>query len=215
MTNDPIEMTEDEFSTRYPLLMNHLNPKASWAIGNHTGCLFETFGEEFEFIRRQDPATVWTLVDGEDGDLYIRNGFQFVNRVGYLVSSVAIPQGVNIEVHIPTQTEPDDEPGEPGATCFPLGQMVVTANASLVLSTEEVLTALRRHASGDWGDLCPEDTLANNAALRHGGRLLSAYGQGENRFWVITEADKQVTTVLLPRIIEGLARNGRFATGHR
>ena len=81
---------------------------------------------------------------------------------------------------------------------FPLGQMAITANASLRLSTEEVLTALRRHVSGDWGDLCPEDTLANDTALREGGRLFSAYGQGEERFWIITEADRSVTTVLLP-----------------
>jgi hypothetical protein len=81
---------------------------------------------------------------------------------------------------------------------FPLGQLAVSANASLLLATEEVLTALRRHASGDWGDLCPEDTLANDAALQQGGRLFSAYGQGETRFWVITEADRLVTTILLP-----------------
>jgi hypothetical protein len=81
---------------------------------------------------------------------------------------------------------------------FPLGAVVVTANASLRLSTEEVLSSLRRHASGDWGDLCPEDTLANHDALHQGGRLLSAYGQGDHRFWIITESDRSVTTVLLP-----------------
>ena len=81
---------------------------------------------------------------------------------------------------------------------FPLGQVAITANASLRLSTEEVLTALRRHACGDWGDLCPEDTLANEEALRDGDRLLSAYGQSGLRFWVITEADRSVTTILLP-----------------
>ena len=81
---------------------------------------------------------------------------------------------------------------------FPLGQVAITANASLRLSTEEVLTALHRHATGDWGDLCPEDTLANESALHHGGRLFSAYGQGADRFWVITEDDFSVTTVLLP-----------------
>lgn len=85
-----------------------------------------------------------------------------------------------------------------GAARFPLGQVAVTANASLRLSTEEVLTALRRHASGDWGDLGPEDTLANEAPLHHGGRLFSAYGQDQHRVWVITEADRSVTTVLLP-----------------
>ena len=81
---------------------------------------------------------------------------------------------------------------------FPLGQLAVTANASLRLATEEVLTALRRHASGDWGDLCPEDAMANDAALQHGGRLFSAYGQGESRVWIVTEADRSVTAVLLP-----------------
>ena len=85
-----------------------------------------------------------------------------------------------------------------GGDRFPLGQLAITANASLRLATEQVLTALRRHACGDWGDLCPEDTLANDAALLEGGRLFSAYGQGKDRFWVITEADYSVTTVLLP-----------------
>ena len=81
---------------------------------------------------------------------------------------------------------------------FPLCQLAITANASLRLSTEEVMTALRRHASGDWGDLCPEDAMANEAAVQEGSRLLSAYGQGEERFWIITEADRSATTVLLP-----------------
>jgi hypothetical protein len=81
---------------------------------------------------------------------------------------------------------------------FPLGQVAITANASLRLSTEVVWTALSRHAAGDWGDLCPEDTLSNDEALKHGGRLFSAYGEGDSRFWLITEADRSVTTVLLP-----------------
>ncbi len=90
----------------------------------------------------------------------------------------------------------NDRPARP--VRFPLGQVVTTANASLQLSTEEVLTALSRHASGDWGDLCPEDALANHEALQHGGRLFSAYGHGDTRFWIITEADRSVTTILLP-----------------
>jgi hypothetical protein len=80
----------------------------------------------------------------------------------------------------------------------PIGELLITANASLRLSTEEVMMALRRHASGDWGDLCPEDAMANDEALHEGGRLLSAYGNGQYRFWVITEADRSVTTILLP-----------------
>ncbi|MDX1966539.1 MAG: hypothetical protein SFV23_05155 [Planctomycetaceae bacterium] len=83
-------------------------------------------------------------------------------------------------------------------TCVPLGQVVITSNASLRLSTEEVLAALRRHAVGDWGDLCPEDAISNDQSLYEGGRLLSAYGDGDYRFWIITEADRSVTTILLP-----------------
>ena len=97
-----------------------------------------------------------------------------------------------------TQDREQGRPAMTGVVRFPLGQVAITANASLRLTTEEVLTALRRHASGDWGDLCPEDTLANDTALQQGGRLFSAYGQGQYRFWVITEADRSVTTVLLP-----------------
>jgi hypothetical protein len=82
---------------------------------------------------------------------------------------------------------------------FPLGQVAITANASLRLSTEEVLSALKRHACGDWGDLCPEDAMANDSALAQGGRLFSAYGHGADRFWIISEADRSVTTVLLPK----------------
>lgn len=85
-----------------------------------------------------------------------------------------------------------------GTVRFPLGQLAITSNASLRLSTEEVLNGLRRHATGDWGNVCPEDALANDAAVRDGDRLLSAYGNSPERFWIITEADRSVTTVLLP-----------------
>ena len=81
---------------------------------------------------------------------------------------------------------------------FPLGRIVYSGTATLRLRTEEVLTALRRHGQGDWGDLLPEDTIANDLALAHGGRLFSVYGLGRDRFWIITDAARSMTTVLLP-----------------
>lgn len=84
------------------------------------------------------------------------------------------------------------------AALFPLGETVVTGNASARLTTEEVLAGLQRHACGDWGDLYPEDVYANFEAIQSGGRLFSAYGTGRHRFWIITEADRSATTVLLP-----------------
>ena len=81
---------------------------------------------------------------------------------------------------------------------FALGEVVITANAAQHLDTVAVNVALRRHAAGDWGELCPEDAAENELSLKEGFRLLSVYGTGERRFWVITEADRSVTTILMP-----------------
>lgn len=81
---------------------------------------------------------------------------------------------------------------------FPLGEMVITSNAARKISSQAVADGLRRHAACDWGELTPEDVESNEYALKHGERLFSAYGQGEERFWVITERDRSVTTVLMP-----------------
>jgi len=81
---------------------------------------------------------------------------------------------------------------------FPLGEVVITANAAQQLDRIAVHTALRRHAAGDWGDICPDDASENELSLREGFRLHSAYGIGSRKFWIITEADRSVTTVLLP-----------------
>lgn len=78
-------------------------------------------------------------------------------------------------------------------------QTVVTAHALDLLRPDEIALGLARHVRGDWGDLCPEDMLANENALTQGGRLFSAYGQGATRFWIITEWDRSVTTVLMPQ----------------
>lgn len=82
---------------------------------------------------------------------------------------------------------------------FELGQMVMTPGARDAIPPSEMMHALRRHARGDWGDLCEEDRKANDHAVRGGSRLLSAYhSKGGVKFWIITEADRSTTTVLLP-----------------
>lgn len=104
MTTHNIELTEDQFAEQYPLRCNHLNPHAAWGE-EHGGCLFETYGEELEFVRQQDPRNIWTLIDGEDGDLYVLSGFHCVNRIGYLLSSTPVPEGVEVSVRIPVAEE--------------------------------------------------------------------------------------------------------------
>lgn len=82
---------------------------------------------------------------------------------------------------------------------FRLGQTVITPGALDSLSTQEVFEALARHANGDWGDVCAEDWQANDESLHLGARLLSAFHSTCGvRFWIITEWDRSVTTVLLP-----------------
>lgn len=82
---------------------------------------------------------------------------------------------------------------------FPFGQIVATPNALNTIQPEEIKKGLFRHLEGDWGDLDPEDKRANELALHEGTRLLSAYhAQDKLKYWIITEADRSVTTILLP-----------------
>ena len=87
---------------------------------------------------------------------------------------------------------------------FPLGQMVLTRGVYdwMVHNGEFahfVNNSIKRHADGDWGNLTPEDKEQNNIALKDGGRLLSAYEHWRlPKIWIITEADRSVTTVSFP-----------------
>lgn len=80
-----------------------------------------------------------------------------------------------------------------------LGRLVATPAALAEVPHDEMLSALRRHVSHDWGDVCPEDRKANDEACRYGFRVLSVYRTLAGlRFWIITEADRSATTVLMP-----------------
>ena len=83
---------------------------------------------------------------------------------------------------------------------LPLGRVVATPEALKLLSEagENPFTYLARHATGDWGELCAFDRRQNQIALRDGYRVLSSYSVGKESVWVITEADRSVTTILLP-----------------
>jgi hypothetical protein len=82
---------------------------------------------------------------------------------------------------------------------FRLGRIVSTPNALASLTQEDILLGIKRHQAGDWGNLCDEDWQANDRALVQGTRIVSAYNAANGtRFWIITEADRSVTTVLLP-----------------
>lgn len=84
---------------------------------------------------------------------------------------------------------------------FTLGQVVATPGSLEALSNaaQSPSQFLERHVVGDWGECCAEDQQANDEAIQEGERILSAYRtlKGE-KIWVITEADRSSTCILLP-----------------
>ncbi len=82
---------------------------------------------------------------------------------------------------------------------FRVGRIVATPNVLSRLTRDDILTAIGRHQAGDWGDVDAHDRQANEHALIAGTRLLSVYHAGNGTtFWIITEADRSSTCVLLP-----------------
>jgi hypothetical protein len=83
---------------------------------------------------------------------------------------------------------------------IPLGRLVATPHALALLEKAKLstFTIFARQERGDWGDVDIEDAMANEQALIYGGRLMSVYKLEVGTIWAITEADRSVTTLLLP-----------------
>ena len=80
-----------------------------------------------------------------------------------------------------------------------LGRVVITPNALGAIQSEDIARAILNHSRGNWGEVCQEDAQENNRSLVEGCRILSAYFDRQGRkFWIITEGDRSVTTILLP-----------------
>jgi hypothetical protein len=106
-------------------------------------------------------------------------------------------------ISMPTNTTTQAEPR------FELGQLCYTPGAQDLMQRYQVspFQLIARHVAGDWGDVCPEDAQTNEEALQEGSRIFSVYvlpplSEGETlavaKVWIITEADRSVTTILLP-----------------
>jgi hypothetical protein len=89
----------------------------------------------------------------------------------------------------------------PTIPLFPAGQIVATPGALELLeqSNRTLSEFISRHLRGDWGDLCEDDKVENELSLKHGLRLMSSYVVSEKEtLWIITDADRSTTTLLLP-----------------
>ena len=84
---------------------------------------------------------------------------------------------------------------------FALGHLVATPGAlrALVDAGQDPMEFIRRHQSGDWGDVDDEDKRENDFSVTHGFRILNAYRTAQGiKIWVLTEANRSATTILLP-----------------
>jgi len=122
-----------------------------------------------------------------------------------MIFNLLTPQGfVSLTDYVSGIDDADDDEGKDcgkdnTVRDFPLGQIVVTANAANIISENCIDSAIARHESGDWGEVGAQDWKANDNAVKHGERILSSYTcAGGEKFWIITEADRSYTTVLLP-----------------
>ena len=87
------------------------------------------------------------------------------------------------------------EPDKP--QLFSLGVCTATRGAGDTLESHQMMNMLKRHSTGDFGELCEEDIKVNMDSIKYGARVLSKYTVNGNEYYVITEADRTVTTILL------------------
>jgi hypothetical protein len=90
--SDVITITEDEWIHRFKPITNSIDPNASY-----NGRLFETYGDELVHVMHQPTERIWTLLD-EDGTSWIASGYHYVNRMGYFICEVPVPDGEFYEI---------------------------------------------------------------------------------------------------------------------
>jgi hypothetical protein len=98
---------------------------------------------------------------------------------------------------------------------FALGRVVVTPSA--LQRAEEhglnLLALLARHVVGDWGETCAQDKRTNDAAVKDGSRILSVYGEGNERIWIITDSASDVCPACWAGIGECEPDKGEWLSG--
>ena len=90
-------LTEEQFDEQFTLVENHLDNNASWG-----GAMFETFGEELDYVRMkaQKGNNVWTIIEGDDDSMFIVSGVHLVNRIGYLITREEWTEETEVEIDL-------------------------------------------------------------------------------------------------------------------
>lgn len=94
-----LDLDEDTFITRFGPKPNHLDLSAGFDWGDG-GCLFNVTGKEFKHVLAQNPKTIWTVLEGDEGQLFIDSGLHIVNRLGYIVTSNPVEDSAGYSVRL-------------------------------------------------------------------------------------------------------------------
>ena len=95
MPNNFIELTFEEADEQFKFIPNNYDEYSSF-----DGLMFETYGDEVEFVKSQSPDKIWMYGEGDDGGLYIWSGWGFVNRIGYFITEVPCPEDTLIQIQV-------------------------------------------------------------------------------------------------------------------
>lgn len=91
-------MTMEEWEATYKPIINHLDDNASFQNEDDEGIMFETYGEELDFVKSQPIENIWTYHHGDSNSSYLANGYGFVNRLGYMITEIPCPPDTDVYV---------------------------------------------------------------------------------------------------------------------
>ena len=97
--NDLIELTEEEWFDKFKPIPNHIDENASFSDGDN-GYMFETYGEELDFVKSHQSNRIWTYCDNDFGGTSIFQGMRIVNRIGYFVTIVPFDANKDYQIQI-------------------------------------------------------------------------------------------------------------------
>jgi hypothetical protein len=95
MPNAFVEMDFDTWFDTYKPITNHIDTNASF-----DGHMFETYGEEVEFVKAQEENRIWMYGQGDGGGTFVWNGWGFVNRLGYFITEVPCPADTDMQMRV-------------------------------------------------------------------------------------------------------------------
>ena len=100
--NDLIELTEEEWFDKFKPIPNHIDDNASFSDGDN-GYMFETYGEELDFVKSHQSNRIWTYCDNDFGGTSIFQGMRIVNRIGYFVTAVPFDGSKDYQIQISSE----------------------------------------------------------------------------------------------------------------